>query len=81
MVARGRVKNGVVVLEEGVRLPEGEEETVVAGATLPMQGSPTHSLLDISPARLGDVLRPLPTDDDLLEEMLAENACNPSQIQ
>src|SRR5712691_476185 len=29
MVARGRVKNGVIVLEEGVRLPEGAAVTVV----------------------------------------------------
>ena len=28
MVARGRVQNGVVVLEEGVRLPEGTAVTV-----------------------------------------------------
>jgi len=74
MVARGRVKNGVVVLEQGVRLPEGEEVTVVARATAPaapsMQGSAPHGLLDIPPAKLGRVLRPLSADDDLLEEML-----------
>ena len=29
MIARGRVKNGVVVLDEGVHLPEGREVTVV----------------------------------------------------
>ena len=29
MVARGRVQNGVVVLEEGVRLPEGTAVTVL----------------------------------------------------
>ncbi len=32
MVARGRVQNGVVILEEGVRLPEGMPVTVVAEA-------------------------------------------------
>lgn len=30
MVAKGRVKNGVVVLDEGVHLPEGQEVTVLA---------------------------------------------------
>ena len=30
MVANGRVQHGVVVLEEGVRLPEGLKVTVVA---------------------------------------------------
>ena len=32
MVARGRVKNGVVVLEDSVRLPEGTAVTVVPEA-------------------------------------------------
>jgi predicted DNA-binding antitoxin AbrB/MazE fold protein len=30
MVARGHVENGVIVLDDGVRLPEGQEVTVVA---------------------------------------------------
>ena len=30
MVTRGQVKNGVVVLANGVRLPEGQEVTVLA---------------------------------------------------
>ena len=30
MVARGRVQNGVVVLAEGVHLPEGQEVTVIS---------------------------------------------------
>ena len=29
MVARGRVKNGVIVLDNSVRLPEGQEVTVL----------------------------------------------------
>ena len=33
MIARGRVQNGVVVLENGVRLPEGREVTVMATPT------------------------------------------------
>src|SRR5262245_29934452 len=45
MVVRGRVHNGVVVLEAGVHLPEGHEVTVVApGAradlTVPMGAQP-----------------------------------------
>lgn len=32
-VARGHVQNGVVVLDGGVRLPEGQEVTVLAHAT------------------------------------------------
>ena len=33
MIARGRVQNGVVVLDEGVRLPEGREVTVTFPTT------------------------------------------------
>ena len=32
MVARGHVQNGVIVLEEGVDLPEGQAVTVVTPA-------------------------------------------------
>jgi hypothetical protein len=74
MVARGRVQDGVVVLDNGVRLPEGQEVTVLAQATVPpaprMEGSQSHSLLDIATVSLGSVLRPLSSDDDLLGEML-----------
>jgi hypothetical protein len=67
MVARGRVQNGVVVLTDGVRLPEGQEVSVLAP---PLAGSNGHGLLDISPVSLGSVVRPVTTDDDLLAEML-----------
>jgi hypothetical protein len=67
MVARGRVQNGVVVLADGVRLPEGQEVTVLAPAPA---GSPTHGILDIPPVSLGAVVRPFTADDDLLGEML-----------
>lgn len=67
MVARGRVQNGVVVLADGVRLPEGQEVTVLAS---PPQASNGHSLLDISPVSLGSVVRSLKADEDLLGEML-----------
>jgi hypothetical protein len=74
MVARGRVQNGVVVLDNGVRLPEGQEVTVLAHDTVSpaprMEGSRSHSVLDIATVGLGSVLRPLTSDDDLLGEML-----------
>ncbi len=34
MVARGRVQNGVIVLENGVRLPEGTAVTVLPDSEL-----------------------------------------------
>lgn len=67
MVVRGRVQNGVVVLEDGARLPEGQEVTVLA-PPVPKDGG--HSVLDIPPVSIGAVLRPLTSDDDLLGEML-----------
>ncbi len=74
MVARGRVQNGVVVLDDGVRLPEGQEVDVLArgpaSAAPPTPGSPAHSFLDIPSVSLGPVLRPLTGGDDLLGEML-----------
>ncbi len=74
MVANGRVQNGVVVLDNGVRLPEGQEVIVLAHATvsgaLPMECKRQHGILDISTVGLGSVLRPLTSDDDLLGEML-----------
>jgi len=78
MVARGRVQNGVVVLDDGVRLLEGQEVTVLAGgtalATPPIQSWPPHSLLDVPPVSLGLVLRTLTAGDDLLGEMLEGRA-------
>jgi hypothetical protein len=67
MVARGRVQNGVVVLADGVRLPEGQEVTVLAPATA---APAAHSILDVPPVSLGAMVVPLTTDDDLLSEML-----------
>ncbi len=66
-VARGRVENGVVVLTDGVRLPEGQEVSVLAPA---LAGSKAHGILDIPPVSLGAILRPFTADDDLLGEML-----------
>jgi hypothetical protein len=72
MVTRGHVKNGVVVLEGGVRLPEGLEVTVVTpDPSLALtRGQGPHSVLDIPTVSLGTILQPLTSDDDLLEEML-----------
>ena len=73
MVVRGLVQNGVVVLDNGVHLPEGQEVTVLAhGAlsrSLRTEGSPAHRILDIPTVGLGSILRPLTSDDDLLGEM------------
>jgi hypothetical protein len=74
MVARGRVQNGVVVLEEGVHFPEGQEVTVLGPPTVPtapsLSGAATHSVLDVPIVSLGSVLCPLKVDHDLLGEML-----------
>jgi hypothetical protein len=74
MTIRGRVKNGVVILDDGARIPEGEEVTILTpdrpSVSSPGEGSRPHSVLDISPISLGPVLRMLTPDDDLLGEML-----------
>jgi len=67
MVAQGRVENGVVVLADGIRLPEGQVVTVIAPTLAESKG---HSVLDIAPVSLGPLLRPFADDDDLLGEML-----------
>ena len=54
MVTRGRVQNGVVVLVEGVHLPEGQEVTVLAP---PLVGPPAHGILDIPPVSLNGSAR------------------------
>jgi hypothetical protein len=76
MVAYGRVKNGVVVLDNGLKLPEGQEVTIVAPPELPVAAlnelERQHRVLDIAPVSLGLIKRPLTADDDLLGEMLDE---------
>jgi hypothetical protein len=66
MVARGRVQNGVVVLAEGVQLPEGQEVTVLASVPVGPKG---HGIFDIPPVSLRAML-PVTEDDDVLGEML-----------
>jgi len=69
MVTSGHVKNGVIVLNNGVQLPEGQEVTVLLPAAWSV-GPQQHSILDIAPVSLGVLLRPLIDYDDLLGEML-----------
>jgi hypothetical protein len=69
MVAHGHVQNGVVVLDDGVRLPEGQKVTVLAPGVGPAVAR-THSILDIAPVGVGAVLPPIAAEDDLLGEML-----------
>jgi hypothetical protein len=44
MVVRGHVQNGVVVLDDGVRLPEGQEVTVLANEKAQDAAPPKQSL-------------------------------------
>jgi hypothetical protein len=73
MVARERVQGGVVVLADGVHLPEGLEVTVLVSGQ-PLQKAETHSVLHIPAVSLGSVLRPLTRDDDLLGEMVQDRS-------
>ena len=73
MLMHGHVKDGVVVLDEGVRLPEGLEVTVLAPARSRPPRVP-HSLLDIAPVSLGAVLLPMAGGEDLLGEMLEDRS-------
>jgi hypothetical protein len=68
MVAHGRVRNGVVVLDGGTKFAEGQEVTVVGRPVGP--NSPSPSVLDVPTVSLGPVLRPLTVDHDLIGEML-----------
>jgi antitoxin (DNA-binding transcriptional repressor) of toxin-antitoxin stability system len=64
------------------RLPElvealasGGEEVVIVSqgqAVARLVGPPATSLRDLRPSSVGEVLRPLTPDDDLLEEMRGE---------
>ena len=67
MIARGRVQNGVIVLADGVSLPEGQQVTVL---TVPNADARGHSVLDIVPVSLGTMARPQIAGEDLLGEML-----------
>lgn len=69
MVARGRVRNGVVELPAGVRLAEGQEVVVAVIDAVPADSTRGHGVLDIPVVHLGAAR----SDDpgaDLLGEML-----------
>ena len=61
------MQNGVVVLDDGVRLPEGQEVSVLVRLAA---NEKTHGVMDIPPVSIGAVLHPLTSEDDLLAEML-----------
>ncbi len=76
MVAYGRVRNGVVVFDNGSKLPEGQEVTILTPPNLPVASldelGRQHTVLDIAPVSLGLIKQPLTADDDILGEMLDE---------
>ena len=59
-------ENGVLKLEQPLPLKNQERVRV----TIERLDRRAHSVLDIRPVSLGQVLRPLSADDDLLGEML-----------
>ena len=68
MVYQGRVQGGVIVLEEGVQLPEGQEVSVTAHPKHPPRG--THSIFDIPTISLGGAREGAFDRENLLDEML-----------
>jgi hypothetical protein len=74
MVIRGRVKNGVVVLDDGVRLPEGEEVTIVsANATRDQRSDVTDERRAAALSLIGILKsdQPPPTDEEV-EKIIEE---------
>lgn len=69
MIVRGRVQNGVVVLDEGVHLPD-RMEVIVLGTDTASATRLAHSVLDIPAVLLGPVLHVPTAEDELLGEML-----------
>jgi hypothetical protein len=76
MVARGHVQNGVVVLDHGVRLPEGQEVTVAPVVPTPASGQKYY----VSPEKRKAILsligilksdQPPPTDEEV-EKIIEE---------
>ena len=61
-------ENGVLKLEQPLPFKNRERVRV----TVELLDKRTHSVLDIRPVSLGQVLRPPGTDDDLLGEMLQD---------
>jgi hypothetical protein len=67
MVYAGTVQGGVIVLENGVQLPEGQSVSVSPVETPKKSG---HSILDIPTVSLGEAREGAFDYDDLLDEML-----------
>jgi hypothetical protein len=76
MVAHGHVQNGVIVLDNGVQLPEGQEVTVTAVVPPPGAGQKYY----VSPERREALLsligilktdQPPPTDEEV-EQIIDE---------
>jgi predicted DNA-binding antitoxin AbrB/MazE fold protein len=65
-VVEATYENGVLRLDRPLPLKEHEKVRV----TVEGLDAGRHSVLDIRPVSLGQVLRPLSADDDLLGEML-----------
>ena len=74
MVVRGHVQNGVIVLDEGVRLPEGQAVTVVASDVV------TQEKYEVTPERRDAVLSLIgilktdqaPPTDEEVEKIIEE---------
>jgi hypothetical protein len=67
MVVRGHVQNGVVVLDDGIRLPEGQEVTVLSNEKTQGTESPKHSL-----ARQTAGMMPWVGDTETLERIATD---------
>ena len=65
-VVEATYENGVLKLDQPLPLKDREKVRV----TVESLTTGRHSILDIRPISLGQVLRPLAPDDDLLGEML-----------
>lgn len=71
MVARGHVRNGVIVLDHGIQLTEGLEVTVIGSVDhFASTQRQIHSVLEIPTVSLGPILNSTNPDDDVLGEML-----------
>ena len=76
MIARGRVQNGVVVLDGGVRLPEGREVTVSVPTA---ENHETPAKYEVSEERrkallglIGCCKTDNPPDDEEVERIIEE---------
>ena len=73
MVVRGHVQNGVVVLPEGVHLPEGEEVTVVSSVPAPEVKYPVSAeQRDAILSLIGCLKTDNPPNDEEVEQIIEE---------